>query len=128
MPRVNLPIANGFYLSDSLPISSQECVNWYPNTPQVQGALSAETLIGCPGIEQILTTGEIRQVNRGAHVKDGFPYFLNGETLYRIDRSLDALGVEFFTSVIIGTIPGKGLVSMADNGKQLIVLVPGGNA
>ncbi|WP_372857617.1 packaged DNA stabilization protein [Pseudoalteromonas sp.] len=127
MPRVNLPIAKGFYLSDSLPISAQECVNWYPNIPQVEGALSAESLFGCPGVSEILTTGEVNQVNRGAHVKDGKPYFLNGTTLIRIDNAFDSQGEEFFTSVPLGTIPGEGRVSMADNGKQLMVLVPGGN-
>lgn len=128
MPRITLPIANGFYLSDSLPISAQECVNWYPNIPQVEGALSDATLIGGAGIGQILTTGEVDQVNRGAHVKDGKPYELNGETLIRIDNSFTPAGVEVFTPVTLGTIPGEGRVSMADNGTQLMVLIPGGNA
>ena len=59
MPRVTLPIANGFYLSDSLPISAQECVNWRVNIAQVQGALSAESLFGCAGTSQMVTTGAI---------------------------------------------------------------------
>lgn len=126
MPRVNLPIANGFYLSDSLPISAQECVNWYPNVPQVNGALSPGTLFGCAGISQILTTGGVTDANRGAHVKDGKPYFLNGTSLVRIDNDLDSDGNEIFTHANLGTIPGTGRVSMADNGKQLMVLVPGG--
>jgi hypothetical protein len=128
MPRISLPIANGFYLSDSLPISAQECVNWYPNIPQTTGALSAETLFGCPGVSQILTTGVVKQVNRGAHVKDGKPYFLNGSSLIRIDNSFDVDGNETFVSVTLGTIAGESQVSMADNGTQLMVLVPGGNA
>lgn len=125
MPRVQLPIGGGFYKSDSLPISAQECVNWYVNVPQTRGALSSETLFGSAGISQILTTGAISQVNRGAHVKDGKPYFLNGTTLYRIDRSFDIDGNEVFTDVNLGTIPGEGRVSMADNGKQLMIVVPG---
>ena len=99
MNNVTLPIANGFYLSPSLPISAQECVNWYPNVPQTNGALSEGTLFGCPGVEQITTTGGAKQVNRGAHVKDGKPYFLNGEDLVRIDNSFDAEGVETFTEI-----------------------------
>lgn len=125
MPKVNLPIANGFYLSDSLPISAQECVNWYPSIAQVKGALSPESLFGCPGVTGLLTTGEIKQVNRGSHVKDGKPYFLNGETLVRVDSSFDESGMETFASTVIGTIPGNGRVSMADNGKQLMIVVPG---
>lgn len=127
MPRTTLLIANGFYLSDSLPISAQECVNWYPNIPQTEGALSNGTLFGCPGVSQILTTGAVKQINRGAHVKEGNPYFLNGEVLNRIDNSFDAQENEIFTPVPLGTIPGEQRVSMADNGKQLMVLVPGGN-
>lgn len=127
MPKIQLPIGGGFYKSDSLPISAQECVNWYVNIPQTKGALSAETLFGGAGISQVLTTGTINQINRGAHVKNGKPYFLNGTTLYRIDRSFDIDGNEVFTAVTLGTIPGEGRVSMADNGTQLMVLVPGGN-
>lgn len=127
MPRVNLPIGGGFYLSDSLPISAQECTNWYVNIPQTQGALAAENLFGCPGLSQIATTGQIEQANRGAHVKDGKPYFVNGNTLYRVDSTLDAEGNELFSIVSLGTIAGEGRVSMADNGTQLMILVPGGN-
>lgn len=127
MPKVNLPIGSGFYISDSLPISAQECSNWYVNIPQTNGALSTETLIGSPGVSQLLTTGEIKQVNRGAHVKDGKPYFVNGTTLYRVDSSIDVNGNEVFSSVTLGTIPGEGRVSMADNGTQLMILVPEGN-
>jgi len=127
MNNVTLPIANGFYLSQSLPVSAQECVNWYPNIPQTQGALSNATLLGCPGVEEVITTGDAKNINRGAHVKDGKPYFLNGETLVRIDSNIDGAGNEVFTSVSLGTIPGNNRVSMADNGKQLMILVPGGS-
>lgn len=126
MPALTIPIGNGFYISDSTAISNQECVNWYVNNPQVEGALSAATLFGGAGIEQLLTTGAVKQANRGAHTKDGKPYFLNGETLVRVDNSFDVDGNEVFTSVALGTIPGEDRVSMADNGKQLMILVPGG--
>jgi len=126
MPRVELPISNGFYLSDSLPISAQECTNWYPNIPQVEGALSAGNLFGCAGISQIQTTGTTQQINRGMHVKAGLPYFLNGDVLIRVDRTIDEFGEESFINVNIGTIPGDSRVSMADNGTELMVLVPGG--
>ena len=127
MPRITLPIANGFYNSDTLAVSHQECINWSPNIVQVQGALSQETLIGTAGITQISTTGQVNQANRGSHVKAGLPYFLNGNTLIRVDRSVDLEGLVIFTNTTIGTIPGSERVSMADNGTQLMVLVPGGN-
>jgi hypothetical protein len=128
MPVVNIPIDNGFYVSDSLPLSNQLCTNWYPSTPQVQGALSQGNLFGCAGTSQIQTTGDVTQINRGAHVKAGLPYFVNGTDLVRVDRSVDAFGEETFTNVILGTIPGDERVSMADNGKELMILIPGGNA
>lgn len=126
MPKINIPISGGFYVSDSLPISNQLCTNWYPNIPQTEGAWSKGNLFGCSGISQIQTTGESKQVNRGQHVKAGKPYFLNGETLYRLDRSFDAEGNEVFATVSLGQIPGEERVSMADNGTELMVLVPGG--
>ena len=73
MTRINIPIDNGFYVSESLPLSNQLCTNWYPNTPQVQGALSQGNLFGGAGISQIQTTGAVNQINRGSHVKAGKP-------------------------------------------------------
>ena len=70
MPVTQLPIANGFYVSDSLPISAQECTNWYPNIAQGQ-ALSQETLFGTDGAEQVAISGEIQDQNRGAHEMAG---------------------------------------------------------
>ena len=52
MPKTILPIANGYYESDSLPISAQECINFYPNIVQAP-ALNQETLFGTDGIEQV---------------------------------------------------------------------------
>jgi hypothetical protein len=120
MPVVPLPIANGFYESDSLPISAQECTNWYPNIVQTQG-LQQETLFGTPGIEQTVSTGQVDQINRGAKVKGGVDYRVNGNTLYAVELSA---GVFSYTA--LGVIEGSGFVSMAENGSQLMILVPGG--
>ena len=125
MPIVPIPIANGFYESESLPISAQECVNWYPNIVQSAG-LAQETLFGTPGANQLATTGTIKNINRGAHVKNGIPYFVNGEALYVLNRTVDPDLTETFSATLLGTIEGTGGVSMADNGTQLMILVPGG--
>jgi len=122
--RTPLPIANGFYLSDSLPISAQECVNAYPNIVQAE-ALSRETLFGTPGSAQVTPARGTREVNRGAHVLAKVPYFVNGNVLYRVDRSTSG-ELDTFTDVALGTIEGEGRVSMADNGRQMMILVPGG--
>ena len=125
MPTVTIPISNGSYISDSLAISNQECVNYFPSMPQVEGALSGGVLFGSAGVDSLLTTGAVKSINRGAHVKDGKPYFLNGTSLYRVDSSIDEMGEEAFTHVKLGDIPGEDRVSMADNGKQLMIVSPG---
>jgi hypothetical protein len=117
MPKVILPIANGFYESDSLPLSAQECVNFYPNIAQAP-ALNQETLYGTAGLEQVADAEQLTG-NRGAHEMNGVPYFVMANGLY----SMDADGALDY----IGEITGSGRVSMADNGTQLLVLVPNGN-
>ena len=125
MPVTQLPIANGFYVSDSLPISAQECTNWYPNIAQGQ-ALSQETLFGTPGLTQLATSGTLDNENRGGHEMAGKPYFVNGTRLYRLDQAIVFDQVSY-SLVFLGEISGAGRVSMADNGTQLMILVPGGD-
>jgi hypothetical protein len=124
MPKVILPIANGFYTSKSLPISAQECINWYPNINEVP-ALNQETLFGTPGLIELDSSGTVLNENRGAHEMAGIPYFVNGGILYKLTETV-VVGVATYTLVNIGAISGTARVSMADNGTQLLVLVPGG--
>jgi len=120
-----LPIAGGFYTSESLPISHQICINAYPNVTQSEGGLSAVSLFGTPGIYELLSTGSFPFACRGARIKNGTPYFLCGTTLFRVDRSI-VNQVESFSYTALGTVEGEGFVSMADNGAQLMILVPDG--
>ena len=113
-----LQIANGFYKSRSLPLSHQECINWYPSIPEVSGTLAEAMLFGTPGIEEVTATVYPRDNNRGAMVMNGIPYFVSGNALYSIDSD--------FARTTIGSIEGSGRVSMANNGTQLMILVPGG--
>lgn len=129
MTVIEIPVSNGFYVSDSLPIGHQECVNLIPVVQQA-AALSDRQLIGTAGIRQITTAGDTEEyINRGAHVMAGIPYFVQGSQLMRLDRTI-VDGDETFTLTEVGTTPlsitGSGRVSMADNGTQLMVLVPGG--
>lgn len=114
---IELPIANGFYEDDSKPISAQECINFIPQVPQTTG-LSQAQLIGTPGISQFATAGS--NASRGRHVMDEIAYSVNGTTLYRINSD--------GTTTSLGTIVGSGTVSMADNGLQLMIVVPGSTA
>lgn len=124
MAELSIPL-DGFYESDSLPILAQQCNNWFVNVPQQAGALSPATLFGCAGISLIASTGEIKQANRGSHVKSGVPYFLNGETLWRLDRTFDVNSNPVYTPAELGTIPGTSRAWFADNGTQLMILVDG---
>ena len=121
---VSIPFAQGFYQSPSLDISNQQCVNFYPNIAQT-GTPFSETLLGTAGIRGVLSTGKIKQANRGGWVKSGSPYFVNGTTLYRVDFAI-VNGEEQWSSIPLGTIDGEERCLFADNGVQLVVLVPNG--
>ena len=109
-----LPIAGGFYVSESKPLSSQRCINWMPVVPQTQGALSPMALFGTPGIIEFATlTGS----NRGAQVMSGVPYFVNGGNLCEVSSA--GVGTDR------GVIAGGSRVSMANNGRYLVIVVPG---
>jgi hypothetical protein len=122
MPQ-ELPIATGYYVSSSLPVAAQRCTNMYVNIPETEGYTKAQ-LFQTPGIDLILNTGESER-NRGAHVMGGVPYFVNGQKLYRLDRNITVDGIESFTATNLGAIEGADYVSMADNGNQLCIVVPG---
>lgn len=114
---MKLPFANGFYRSDSKPLSTQEAINCFPEPQEIQG-ISDAVVLGIPGISQELTTGsESSDANRGGHVMDGIPYVVNGNSLYRINSDS--------TATSLGTIDGSDRVVTADNGTQLVILVPG---
>lgn len=114
-----LPIANGFYRSDSLPVSAQQCINFFPVIEDAP-SLSPETLRAIPGIVEAVNTGDGKGNScRGAWSMNGLPYFVNGITLYRLN--IDN------TTTSLGAIPGSKRVSMAENGTQLMILEPGGS-
>ena len=114
---MQLEIATGFYQSDSKPLASQRCVNWQPVVPQAS-ALNQRALFDVLGIaEKSLTGATISGSNRGAQVMNGVPYYVNGQNLYSIS-SADVVTDH-------GTIIGTGRVSMANNGRWLVIVVPG---
>ena len=119
---VEIPIADGFYRSSSLPIDSQRCVNAYPllvNMPNFQ----RQSLLGTPGVTQLVDTTETTGC-RGAMEMNDIPYFVFGTKLYKLVRTISN-GVESFSVTNLGTIPGTERVSMAQNGTQLVILKPG---
>lgn len=126
-----LPFSQGFYVSESLPISAQECVNFYPNLPQT-ATVTQQSLFGTPGLTEIATAGD-DETNRGLHAFDGVPYAVNDDNLYRIDKTTDIFGVTTYLAVNVGTdIFGSDRVIMADNGPvnsaggagQIVIIIP----
>lgn len=126
MPKTQLPMTGGFYVSRSLPLSNQLCSNLFVHINE-GGGLANEVLFGTPGTEFLVSSGLTLQVNRGSFEKERIAYFVNGTTLFRLNQIFSVTGAESFTLDSLGTIPGEGRVSMAENGSQLCVLVPGGD-
>ena len=115
--RVSLPIPLGFYEAVSPPLASNTCVNWIPIIPEAE-ALNNRALLQREGLKQFSDTGS--GVCRGGSTLAGVPFFVNGNSLV----SIDSTGVKTDR----GFISGTGQVSMADNGTQLVIVVPGGDA
>lgn len=112
-----LPIATGFYEDASKPIAAQECTNWLPQIPQTNGYSQAQ-LIQTPGIDEFADTGNFAA--RGEHEMKSLAYAVNGNQLHRVDAN--------GTTTALGAISGSGAVSIADNGLQMCIVVPGGDA
>lgn len=122
---IPIPFAQGFYVSESLPISSQECVNFYPSPPQTT-TITDMALFGTPGLVE-KTAAEDKEFNRGADVLEEILYEVNGNNLYRIDRTFDGFGNALFDAVAVNDsvpIPGDQRVITAENGNELCIVVP----
>ena len=50
MPRVDLPIADGFYEDFSLPVAAQSCINLQPSFSETSTGVRQQHLIGTPRI------------------------------------------------------------------------------
>jgi len=116
MAKIQLEIAKGFYQSNSIPLASQRCINWIPIIPQAS-ALNTRALFDVSGIRPFADT--MTGVNRGGIEVLGVPFFVNS-LLTEVSSSGAVIGR--------GIIPGGGQVSMATNGKLLVIVVPGENA
>lgn len=119
--RTELPFTNGFYQSRSRALSSQRCINWYPNVVEAP-ALSDENLFPTAGTEQVSTAGGI---NRGSFLMGGRPYFVNGTRLYRLNRTLGPDLEDVYSTDDLGEVAGTGRVRMASTLRELAIVVPG---
>ena len=116
MPRLPIEIPLGFYKDKVAPLSSQRCINWIPTVSEGP-ALNNKSLKQPSGITLKIQTGF--GACRGAHVMAKVPYFIMGNTLISFNENN--------TINTHGTITGNVRVSMADNGTNLVIVVPGGD-
>ena len=122
MAKIQLPISNGFYVSDALPISNQQCVNFYPNVPQAD-TVTQDNLFGTPGIEEVIDLSDLDAICRGSLVMSQSPYYVIGDKLWRVNRSV-VDGVESFSADDLGFVAGSSRVYMATSGAQLCIVAP----
>jgi hypothetical protein len=105
-----IPFATQDYVSQSLPVSSQQMENCYAEK-EPQDAKSPVAIFQAPGITSFATlgSGPIRAIQ----VMGGVPYVLSGGTLYSVSSS----GVG---TVQGGQISGSGFVPSSNNGTQVM--------
>lgn len=120
---IPIPFTGGYYNTRSKPLSSQRLINWYVNVLDL-GGLNPESLYHTPGLREVVAS--VGGINRGAWVMEGAPYFVNGNGLYRIDRTVDANGDPVYSaSASLGVVEGTGDVIMDSVKDQMCIVVPG---
>lgn len=125
---MEIPLGGCFYRLDSLPISAQECVNFFVMYPEKTTTTKAGLFVPS-GIQQATTAGT-DTVNRGGHNFLGSAYFVQGTGLYRVDQAIDGFGAITYSSTLVSGVtelPGTEMVIMADNGEeggQMIIVCP----
>lgn len=112
MPPV--PFALNFYKHKSAPLSSQRVVNWFAEEAPAD-AKTPVILLQRPGLAPFAPTVGLGPM-RGTHEMAGVLYAVSGANLFSVDRSGIATDLG-----MIGT-NSTGLVSMADNGFELMVI------
>lgn len=119
MPRVELPFADGFYVSQGTRNVSKRAVNMYPAVVPT-GAINQTVLYNTPGIVEevvFIEFGEGGQTCRGSILgADGLVYFVAGEIFYSVDES--------FTVTNLGDVDGFEDVSMSSNGLNIVIVGP----
>lgn len=109
---MRVPFTLQSYTHESLPVSAQRVVNWYAEE-QPKEAKSPAVLLPRPALKQLanIGTGPIRGV---AKMNEEL-YAVSGRSLFKVDQS--GVGTNK-GSIGVNT---TGLVSMADNGFELVI-------
>lgn len=107
---VELKVVQGENRSRSTSFSNQSCINFYIDNQK--SGRTQFALMPWPG-EKSFSLGVSGKKTRGFRVVNGVPYILNGTSLYRIK--------EDGSQVYLAKVPGSQIVSMADDGYNLII-------
>ncbi len=111
---MRIPFATNAYKLPSLPISAQECINFYaerePQDAKTDGQVS---VWGCPGTAPLTVIG-LGPV-RGLNVMNDIAYIVSGSSFYSLTSGSPGTITELGMGII-----GTGIVSMSNNGQQVI--------
>lgn len=107
------PFAIQSYKHRSLPVSAQRIINWMPEL-QTPDAKARVILVPTPGLILFVTLPG--SPIRGLHVMGADLYAVAGVKVCKV--AVDG------TFTVLGEIPQGGLVSMDDNGTQLVIVMP----
>lgn len=111
---IKLPLVGPAYKMQSKVISSQNCINWYPQTIEYPNGSRVAALMPTPGLKKIYQ-GLASQV-RCLHVLS------NGALLAVIGSKLYHSKSNAFNLVEIGDISASGVVRVADNGRVALLV------
>lgn len=107
-----IPLSSQSYTDAVGENSADELINFYPEAGQGRFPF---VLIGCAGLKLFGTVGN--GPHRGSIQMGGIKYVVSGQEFYSVNSS----GV----GTLLGTVAGSGPVSMAHNGTQIAIAVPG---
>lgn len=107
-----ITFATQSYRHKSLPISAQTMVNAFAEM-EPKDAKTQVAILVSPGLTKFSSvgTGPIR----GMHVMNNVLYVVSGPSLYSVDNKGNP-------TLLGGSILGKGVVQMADNGTQIAIV------
>lgn len=111
---MRIPFGTTSYQHRSLPLSAQRAVNCYLEAAPAQAKTFA-AVIQSYGIRQLAAVGN--GYLRGGIVRNGIPYIVAGETLYRLASN--------GSTTALGSIPGTGYVDMAGDEENIMLVSRG---
>lgn len=123
MPKVEIPIAPGFYQDQSLPVSAQECTNLTPVYPQTVTGREQQHLTNCFSYDEFAEfTGSSPAIQAVILHKD-LLYVVIDELGTITLHSVNSSG----TKVSIGTLSGgsSGSYQIAENGESIAIVEVG---